>query len=46
MRHAQVSTTMNVYGNTTMKSKREANSKVVQMILQKDEHDTQAVAAA
>jgi integrase len=33
MRHAQVSTTMNVYGNALMKSKREANSKVVQMAL-------------
>ena len=33
MRHAQISTTMNVYGNAAMKSKRAANSKVVQMIL-------------
>jgi hypothetical protein len=33
MRHAQVATTMNVYGNSMMKSKREANSKVVQMAL-------------
>jgi hypothetical protein len=29
MRHAQVSTTMDVYGNALMESKREANSKVV-----------------
>ncbi len=33
MRHAQVSTTMNVYGNALMQSKREANSKVVGMVL-------------
>ena len=33
MRHAQVSTTMNTYGNAQMKSKRTANSKVVQMVL-------------
>jgi len=28
MRHAQVSTTMNVYGNALMGAKREANGKV------------------
>jgi integrase len=33
MRHAQISTTMNVYGNALMKSKRQANSKVVRMAL-------------
>jgi len=33
MRHAQVSTTMDVYGNALMESKRAANSKVVQMTL-------------
>jgi len=33
MRHAQVATTMNVYGNALMATKREANSKVVQMVL-------------
>jgi integrase len=33
MRHASVSTTMNVYGRASMKAKSEANSKVVQMIL-------------
>jgi len=31
MRHAQIATTMNVYGNAMMESKREANTKVVQM---------------
>src|SRR5271157_5583887 len=33
MRHAQVSTTMNIYGNASMKSKRKANSKVARMAL-------------
>ena len=33
MRHAQISTTMNVYGNALMDSKREANSRVVRMAL-------------
>ena len=35
MRHANVATTMNVYGRASMKAKQEANSKVVQMILPK-----------
>ena len=33
MRHAQVATTMDVYGTALMESKREANSKVVRMVL-------------
>jgi integrase len=33
LRHAQVSTTMNVYGNALMDAKREANSKVVRKAL-------------
>jgi hypothetical protein len=33
MRHAHVATTMNVYGNAMMETKRETNSKVVQMVL-------------
>lgn len=33
MRHAQVSTTMNIYGNALMDAKREANSKVVRRAL-------------
>jgi integrase len=33
MRHDQVSTTMNVYGNALMGAKREANSKVVRMAM-------------
>ena len=46
MRHAQVPTTMNVYGNAAMKSKREANSKVVQMIVKPDTQNTQSASAA
>jgi integrase len=34
MRHSNVATTMNVYGNAALRAKQEANSKVVQMILQ------------
>ena len=33
MRHAQVSTTLDVYGNAPVESKREANSQVVRMVL-------------
>jgi len=33
MRHAQISTTMNVYGNALMDSKREANSRVARLAL-------------
>jgi integrase len=36
MRHAQIATTMNVYGNAMMESKRAANSKVVQMVLRQE----------
>jgi len=36
MRHAQVSTTMNVYGKALVKSKRDANSKVVRMAMPPD----------
>jgi len=35
MRHANISTTMNVYGRAAIKAKKEANSKVVQMVLPK-----------
>jgi len=33
MRHAQASTTTDIYGNALMRSKRDANSKVVRMVL-------------
>lgn len=41
MRHAQVSTTMDVYGNALMESKRVANSKVVGLLL-RPSRDTQS----
>jgi len=34
MRHASIQTTMNVYGRAMVDSKREANRKVVQMVLE------------
>jgi integrase len=33
MRHASIQTTMNVYGQPMPSAKREANSKVVEMVL-------------
>jgi len=42
MRHAQIATTMNVYGNSMMESKREANSKVVQMALKRESKERKA----
>jgi integrase len=33
MRHADIRTTMNIYGGAFMESKRDANSKVVRMAL-------------
>jgi integrase len=33
MRHSNVATTMNVYGNATIRAKQQANSKVVQMVM-------------
>jgi integrase len=33
MRHAQIGTTMNVYGDAMMESKRTANSRAIQMVL-------------
>jgi len=43
MRHANVSTTMNVYGSATLRAKQEANSKVVQMVLRQDQPVAMAV---
>jgi integrase len=46
MRHSNVATTMNVYGSATLKSKQQANSKVVQMVIPqaKPHAEPQAVA--
>jgi integrase len=37
MRHSNVSTTMNVYGNSTLRAKQQANSKVVQMVMRHEQ---------
>jgi hypothetical protein len=37
MRHANVSTTMNVYGNASLRAKQQANSKVVQMVMRHEQ---------
>ena len=36
MRHTNVSTTMNVYGMSSLRAKQEANSKVVQMVMKRE----------
>jgi integrase len=36
MRHANVSTTMNVYGSATLRAKQQADSKVVQMVMKQE----------
>ena len=46
MRHSNVSTTMNVYGNATMRAKQQANSKVVQMVMSKEKPQTGQESAA
>ncbi len=33
MRHANIQTTMNVYGSAMLESKRSANSKIVRLVL-------------
>ena len=35
MRQSNVSTTMNVYGSSTLRAKQQANSKVVEMVMTK-----------
>jgi hypothetical protein len=42
MRHASIQTTMNVYGQAMPDTKRQANSKIVQMVLRKPEQATGA----
>lgn len=37
MRRSKVSTTMNVYGNSTLRAKKQANSKVVQMVMRSEQ---------
>ena len=40
MRHSNVATTMNIYGNSTLKAKQKANSKVVQMLIKQEKPQT------
>jgi hypothetical protein len=42
MRHSNVATTMNVYGNATIRAKQQANSKVVQMVMVQRQEQPQA----
>jgi integrase len=42
MRHSNVATTMNVYGNSTLRAKQQANSKVVQMVMRRDQPNAEA----
>ena len=46
MTQAQMSTTMNVYGSAYMEGKREAHSKVVQMVLPRPNEKAAIVVAA
>jgi integrase len=46
MRHSNVATTMNVYGNASLKAKQQANSKVVQMVIAREKHHTEQLAEA
>ncbi len=41
MRHSNVATTMNVYGNASLRAKQRANSKVVQMVMPQQKHPTE-----
>jgi integrase len=46
MRHSNVSTTMNVYGNATLRAKQQANSKVVQMVMSREKPQSDEGTAA
>lgn len=46
MRHSNVATTMNVYGNASLRSKQQANSKVVQMVITQAKPRTEQQAVA
>lgn len=43
MRHSNVATTMNVYGNSTLKAKKRANSKIVKMVMKQKRPLVEAV---
>jgi integrase len=43
MRHSNVATTMNVYGSSTLRAKKQANSKVVEMVMKQESPLAEAV---
>ncbi len=45
MRHSNVATTMNVYGNASLPSKQKANSKVVQMVIPQNDAKSEPLEA-
>jgi integrase len=46
MRHSNVATTMNVYGNASLRAKQQADSKVVQMVITEAKPQTEPQAVA
>ncbi len=46
MRHSNVATTMNVYGNASLRAKQQADSKVVQMVITEAKPQTESQAVA
>jgi integrase len=46
MRHSNVSTTMNIYGSSTLKAKQKANSQVVQMLMKQELQPQEGESAA
>jgi integrase len=46
MRHSNVATTMNVYGNASLKAKQKANSQVVRMLIKQGQSQTEKSVAA
>jgi integrase len=46
MRHASIQTTMNIYGEAMTDSKRQAHSKVVEMVLNSNKSSEKALVSA
>jgi hypothetical protein len=44
MRHSNVATTMNVYGNASLKAKQKASSNVIRIVIAQPKPEPQAVA--
>ena len=43
MRHSNIATTMNVYGNASLKAKQKANSQVVRMLITQGQSQTKSL---